>query len=230
MGITLQGGPKIVTGSMSLCLDSYSTKSYSGTSAWNDLTLNNLTGSIIGATFSENSLLFNGIGNYVSVVAGVNTSPRANNFTVSAWFKTIYTPVGNSNIISNYPPFPNRSFYAIYFGSNGCLFGFIRDSAQNTVVPTSTKVVSDGNWHNATLIRDGSGGKLYIDGILDSTDTNLSLNDLNLDSNSLNIGRNSATNGQYFKGNIQTTYYYNRALSPTEVLQNYLALKTRFDK
>lgn len=230
MGITLQGGPKIVTGSMSLCLDSYNTRSYSGTSAWLDLTLNSLNGSIIGATFSENSLLFDGIGNYVSVVAGAKTSPRTGNFTVSAWFKTIYTPAGNSNIISNYPPFPNRSFYAIYLGSNGCLFGFIRDSAQNTAVPTSTRVVSDGNWHNATLIRDGYTGNLYIDGVLDSTATNLSLNDINLDSNSLNIGRNSATNGQYFKGNIQTTYYYNRALNPAEILQNYLALKPRFDK
>ena len=130
MGITLQGGPKIVTGSMSLCLDSYNHRSYIGTSTWFDLNLNNLNGTIIGATFSENSLLFDGIGNYVSVVAGVKTSPRANNFTVSAWFKTIYTPVVNSNIISNYPPFPNRSFYAIYFGSNGCLFGYIRDSAR----------------------------------------------------------------------------------------------------
>lgn len=230
MGITLQGGPKIVTGSMSLCLDSYNPRSYSGSSTWSDLTLNNLGGAIIGATFSENSLLFNGINNYVNVAASAQTSPRGNNFTVSAWFKTIYTPAGNSNIISNYPPFPNRSFYAIYFGSNGCLFGFIRDGAQNTVTPTSTKVVSDGNWHNATLIRDGSTGNLYIDGVLDSTATNLSLNDINLDSNSLNIGRNSATNGQYFKGNIQTTHYYKRALSPAEVLQNYLALKPRFDK
>jgi len=229
MGITLQGGPKIVTGSMSLCLDSYNPRSYSGTSTWSDLTLNNLSGSIIGATFSENSLFFNGTNNYVGVVASTQTSPRTGNFTTSAWFKTIYTPVGNSNIISNYPPFPNRSFYAIYIQSNGCLLGFIRDTAQNTITPTSTMVVSDGKWHNATLTRDGFVGNLYIDGVLDSTGTNLSLNDINLDSNSLNIGRNSASNGQYFKGNIQTTYYYGRALSPAEVLQNYLALKPRFE-
>ena len=220
---------KIVRDGLTFFLDSYNIKSYDMVgSIWNDLSGNKLVGTIVGATYSENSLLFNGTTNYVTVTASTKTSPRTNNFTISTWFKTTDTPASNSNIISNYPPFPAKSFYAIYALTSGLLLGYLRDSGNNAISMSGAVVINDGKWHNATLVRSGIVGYLYVDGVLDSTITNASFNDISLDTNSLNIGRNSATNGQYFKGNIQTTYYYNRDLTSSEILQNYTALKPRF--
>lgn len=220
---------KIVTSGLTFCIDLLNNKSYDTTgSTLTDLSLSKLTSTIIGATFSENSLLFNGTSNYINVPASTKVSCRTGNFSVSAWFKTTDTPVSNSNIISNYPPFPAKSFYAIYALSTGYILGYLRDSGNNVISISTTTIINDGRWHNVILVRNGTVGSVYIDGVLSNTATNASLNDISLDTNSLNIGRNSSTNGQYFKGNIQTTYYYDKALTDAEILQNYKALTPRF--
>jgi hypothetical protein len=226
---TQQGGGRIVTNGLSYCIDLFSNKSYDTTgSTLSDLSLNKLTSTIIGATFSQNSLLFNGTSDYVNVPASTKLSPRTGNLTTSAWFKTTDSPAANSNIISNYPPSLDKNFYGIYLQVTGYILGYLRDGSNNAVPITTTVVVNDGKWHNVVLVRNGTSGSIYIDGNLINTSTNASLGDINLDTNSLNIGRNSASNGQYFKGNIQTVYYYNRALTDSEILQNYKVLKSRF--
>ena len=45
----------------------------------------------------------------------------------------------------------------------------------------------------------------------------------------LSIGAPGPGNGSYFSGSIANTQIYNRALSATEILQNYNATKTRFN-
>jgi hypothetical protein len=226
---TQQGSGKIVTNDLIFYVDSYNTKSYDRVgSTWNDLSGNKLFGTIIGATYSINSFSFSGSSDYINVPSTTKLSPRTGNLTTSAWFPTTDSPGSNSNIISNYAPSPAKSFYGIYEQASGLLLGYLRDSANNAIVLQGTVVINDDKWHNVTLVRSGTIGYLYLDGVLDITSNNASFSDIDLDGNSLNIGRNSASNGQYFKGNIQTTYYYNRDLTASEVLQNYNALKPRF--
>jgi hypothetical protein len=45
----------------------------------------------------------------------------------------------------------------------------------------------------------------------------------------LKLGVDSGAAGRNFKGSIYSTSIYNRALSATEILQNYNALKSRFN-
>lgn len=232
---TQNGGPRVIINGLSLYIDAYNDRSYIGTGlTCSDLSISNLTGIITGASFSQNSFLFNGTSNYITITPSTETSPRTNNFSISSWFNTSvlpnYATPQNSNILSNYPPFPNTSFYAIYVLASGYSMGYIRDKSSNSVsVSNTTNMIVDGKWHNATLVRDGFTSYLYVDGILDSSSTNLSMGDLTLDTNSLQIGRNSAGNGQYFNGYIQNAFYYKRALTASEVLKNYNALKSRYN-
>ena len=226
---TQNGGPRVVTDGLSLYIDAYNDISYTGTGlTCSDLSISNLTGVITGASFSQNSFLFNGTNNYITITPSTETSPRTKNFSTSAWFKTSAFPVANSNIVANYPPFPNTSTYGIYVFTSGYLSGFLRDNTSNSITILSNSMMADGKWHNVAFIRDGFTGYLYVDGVLNSSSTNLSLNDVNLDINSFQIGRNSASNGQYFNGYIQNASYYKRALTASEILQNYNALKSRY--
>ena len=124
---TQNGGPRVVTDGLSLYIDAYNDISYTGTGlTCSDLSISNLTGVITGASFSQNSFLFNGTNNYITITPSTETSPRTKNFSTSAWFNTSAFPVSNSNILSNYPLFPNRSTYAIYVLTSGYLLGYIR--------------------------------------------------------------------------------------------------------
>lgn len=92
-------------------------------------------------------------------------------------------------------------------------------------------------WVNITVVYDGSGSldtdklKLYIDGVeyttlqfpgVYSIPTSIAC-----PGTTLKIGQ-EPYNSAYFQGNISNVMAYNRSLSPSEVLQNYKALKNKF--
>jgi hypothetical protein len=83
-------------------------------------------------------------------------------------------------------------------------------------------------YHNLSLVRDGSASqKIYQNGILIGTGNV---------SNSFSTGTlhlaaapaGGATYAGYLNGNISNILRYNRALSNSEILQNYNATRTRF--
>jgi hypothetical protein len=73
---------------------------------------------------------------------------------------------------------------------------------------------------------------MYINGVLDNNTYSSTTNTANVASTSLWIGSNrsgTTTPSFPFTGNIYNVHIYNRALSSQEVLQNYNALKSRFN-
>jgi hypothetical protein len=66
----------------------------------------------------------------------------------------------------------------------------------------------------------------YVDGILKNTGT-ATLGAI-ATTNAIRIGKLGQYTQGYFDGIINTVQIYNRALSATEVLHNYNALKSRF--
>ena len=120
----------------------------------------------------------------------------------------------------------SRSGYA-----NGGVYGGVYFGA-SAVIATSTftgdQIISMGTIHYVYTLSKPSSvyvGKLYINGILDTTTTSAfstySLNTLNL----FAIGGPST---DYVNGNIGMVRVYNRALSDVEILQNYRAAKGRY--
>jgi hypothetical protein len=65
---------------------------------------------------------------------------------------------------------------------------------------------------------------MYINGILVSGPTAKSWNTV---ANNAQVGRQT-NNSEYWNGNIAQVSIYNRALSATEITQNYNAQKNRF--
>jgi hypothetical protein len=101
---------------------------------------------------------------------------------------------------------------------------------------SATGLISAGNInYTAIAKKEGTYYKLYlyINGVLDNS-LNTTLTTINMSAwlnLNTNIGRNSANNGvygEYLNGNIYVGRVYSKALSTTEITQNFDATKTRF--
>lgn len=215
--------PQIVTSGLVLALDAANRNSYPRTgTSWYDLSGNANTGTLTnGPTFSNTNggtIVFPGnVDNRVQTSYG----PTFTNFTISLWFKD------NNSV--QYGRLLDKSYTGgFWLGRNGSTAnswggGILESSPPYGIYLTLT----DGQWHFLTSIRSGTSHILYGDGITNTTNNVVS--STALDTTTLAIGGWSGGLGsQQFTGNISTVMMYNRALSTTEVLQNYNATKSRF--
>lgn len=239
------GSPPIVTNGLVLNLDAANMKSYpkSGTT-WNDLSGFNNSGSLTnGPTFNSTnggSIVFDGVDDYVSLGTSFSNLIISST-TISFWIyrSTVYNTSNTStaeSLFSMYTDDNNRG--AVYFSNDT---GYVGRLANLLVdggglpgrVYTQQNSWSIG-WYNIVAVRAPSNYKIYVNGIdmpltvVSNTATRA------FTTNPIHTGiANSyySTVGfyTYFPGNISNTLIYNRALSPSEVQQNYNAQKSRFN-
>jgi len=211
-------GQNIVTNGLVFNLDAANKDSYPGTgNIWYDLSGNGYNGTLVnGTTFlpNVNSGTFNF--DYVDDYVAINNNLGApSTFTLNAWVRSSNI-AQDQNIFNANPPFFLRITSstircAVYTGS----WIFVNGSI----------TLSSNTWYNLVLVYDQSTVKGYVNGVLDvnsvKTGTPIygALNTLGF-----------TTGGEDAPSvtNISVAQVYNRALSATEVLQNYNAQKTRF--
>jgi hypothetical protein len=212
-------GPKIVTDGLVLALDAADKNSYPGTgTSWSDLSGNNYSGSLVNSpTFSSTNgggIVFNGTNQYASFT----TAPIITVGSTSIWFNT-------TNAGASYRALINRSLSWGLFLLDNVLITYDWGNSANR---TTNLNVATGTWQNAVLTFSEITGTpsnnaiIYLNGtsVLTTTIKN---------STPLNFQIAAQNAGQTFSGNIANAQVYNRVLSPTEVLQNYNALKSRFN-
>lgn len=80
-----------------------------------------------------------------------------------------------------------------------------------------------------TGVIDGMNRYLYVDGVLKNSDSNIGMQSVtnNTDNAYAGTGPGGAGSGPW-NGNISNVMYYKRALSATEVLQNFEAMRGRY--
>jgi hypothetical protein len=229
-------GPNVVTNGLVLNLDAANNKSYPGSgNTWRDLSGNNNNGTLInGPTFNSTnggSIVFDGVDDYVSfiytpLVAFLNKDP----YTLEVFTQAQSAP--------SYPGFINREsnigtrdgynlIYTQVGQPTGQVFIFTeRFTSGIQVAPGFTTLTSSffNNWHHIVSTYDGNNLSLYYDGIFQSSAS--STGNITNTSKALEI---AARNGDEYKGNLSISRIYNRALSASEVLQNYNATKSRFN-
>jgi hypothetical protein len=233
MGIS--AGPNIIRDS-SLVLtleasDQNSNNRYQGRN-WFDLSGNNNSGSIINGPSLNNdaygSFNFNGINSYITLARTVQ-----DDFTLSCWFRTSQSlgNVGNpwyngAGLIDAEVGGVTNDFGLAIVGGK-VAFGV---GNPDTTISSSLSY-NDNIWHQAVATRVRSTGviTLYVDGSFIMTGTggttSLTANPI------LRIGSltTNLTTG-FFSGSISTVQIYNKALSASEVQQNYNQYKTRFNR
>ena len=228
------GSPPIVTSGLVLNLDAGNTKSYprSGT-VWRDLSGNNNSGSLVnGPTYnSQNggSIVFDGVDDYVDLGL-VTQLTNITNVSVNAW---IY-PITSSNTAyvsrySNTTP-SNGWLLASYAGSTGNSVKFVfdgRESFAQYINSTSSIEYPINTWYNVTTTKSSSIWNVYVNGSLAGSLVTGSGTTV-FSNNNMQIGAIPHFS-LYSKSRVATTQIYNRALTPTEIIQNYNAQKSRFN-
>ena len=225
--------PSIVVDGLVFYIDPNNTNCYSGSGN----TIYNLVNPSIGGTFvgytsnpidnTENrSLVYNGSTTYQEFYPIQPTR-----YTFSLWFKA--TGVPSHNDIYGGALYTSNPQY---FGAVSLTFGYRWDTNRFLVFQNSPNDVSSASVPankivNAACTYDGSNIKIYIDGILTTT-TAYTTDPSYPGSGNLNMKLGAwgfSGYERYFNGNIYQASLYNRALSASEILQNYNAKKKKYD-
>ena len=193
-----------------------------GPSTWLDISGNNNNGTLTNnPTYSGancGTIVFPGnIDNRVQTSYG----PTFTNFTISLWFKD------NNSV--DYGRLLDKSYTGgFWLGRNSSIASSWGGGILESAPPYGIFLtLTDGQWHFLTSIRSGTTHTLYGDGITNTTSNTVSSTDLSATSLAIG-GWSGGLGGQQFTGNISNVLFYNRALTTTEVLQNYNATKSRF--
>ena len=228
------GGPNIVTDGLVLMLDAANKRSYPGTAGatWSDLSGNNYNGAGINTpVFSSANggiLVFNGANNAYNFGNVLNYTSE--NFTFSYWvnFSNLATQVGGQGPVGFHKATANTyaSGYYDQANANGSVKFVTNQGGVAQVSSTAANIVAIGNWYNLAYVRNGASVRVYVNGI-DQTATAGTHIDPTANANNLWL---AYTGGTSVSGLTMSNFSnYNRNLSADEVLQNYNALKSRFN-
>ena len=226
--------PKTITNGLVLYLDAANTRSYPGNgTVWSDLSRSGVNSTLTnGPTFNAGnggSIVFDGINDY-SQSSLLNTGQ---NFTVSAWIFPTLLGTTRRAVAANSYNYTNRngwSFSTAGGGTNNTFYLSVGNDNAYRVAAVNTLILSQWVYISAVCQNGGGSINLYKNGIETTYAlTLLSTNTLTYTYPQFNVGfRDSAGTTDPYTGNIANVQIYNRALSTTEILQNYNATKTRF--
>jgi hypothetical protein len=229
--MSVNGGPNISENGLIFSLDAADRTSYPGTgTAWNDLVGNNNGTLINGPTFNsgnKGSIVFDGVNDYVNV--GNIGDFRTASYTLESF---VYPEFDSSQFGKNFfskSTSCSSTEFTFEYGRQTNKFTFV---SRNEITLASNSTYPKNIWYHAVLSRTNNGNetytnRLYINGVLDNTTTvsyspvdNTGILGIGLSINCINVG--------YWLGKIAMSRIYNRALTSSEVLQNYNNTKSRF--
>ena len=218
--------PKIVTNGLILALDAANPRSYtSGSISWTDLSRGGNNGTLTnGPTFNTErggNIVFDGTNDYVAI-SSTNTVYSA--LTFIAIINTT-TQSGGAGIIFNRGVGGNTSGMNILYPNGGGI-GYHWNDDSNTYNYNPGLTLPNNAWCFCCVSVSPTQAIFQINGnSVVRTYTNPSAN--TTIGAGLQIGADASIN-RFFQTKIAYASMYNRALSQTEIQQNYNALKGRF--
>jgi hypothetical protein len=228
-------GPDVIDSGLVLALDAADRNSYPGSgTTWTDLSGRSNTGTLTnGPTYSSSnggSIVFDGTNdridcgtNFSSVITGTNS------FSIECWVYPQNTQATYADIWGNHTDnftgivcqqnFTTLNQYSWGWG-NGVSWATSGGSNYFNLVTLQ--------WNHLIAIRSGTSILTYLNGNLVDSLTNSSSIAPNSSFN-FQIGTGYNLGGtRYFRGNVSNFKIYNRALTATEVQQNFNATRSRY--
>ena len=210
----------IVTNGLLVYLDAANARSYSGSGITaNDLSGTGNTATLVnGPTYNSSnlgSIVLDGTNDYINVNSLANILPYTAYTKTAYFYVTSFSTANNiiSGGFSGQHAFWLQASNKLYAGHNG---------AWTTVTGNTT--LSLNTWYfGAVTYSNTSGWKLYLNGREDGTSA-----DTTTFTGNQEIVIGAYSTGNNFTGRISYVQVYNRALTATEILQNYNATKRRY--
>jgi hypothetical protein len=220
--------PKISTDGLVLCLDAANTKSYPGSgTVWSDLSRGGNNGTLTnGPTFNSangGSIVFDSTNDMATIPYNNDFNLCSiTNWTISIWIK-LTDIIGSFNCLIGQWPQDGGDAWLLAHTSGIVGFIWAPFSRNNYMFQSNTPLVV-GNWTNVVLVKNGSAFTLYQNTTSVGTFTNASTKSSSYRVELGRYGRSSS----YIGAQYSTIAINHRALSATEILQNYNATKSRF--
>jgi hypothetical protein len=218
MGVS--GGPKSNVDGLIFHLDPANKRSYPGTGTTIfDLSGNNYTSYFAnGALLADDLIRVDGVDDYIATPLFNLTAP----ITVTAWVKNVV----NEGIVFG------ASGSGVGYGNSEYIFYFLGKTIVVQGNPGGAKTfqfpqLNLNQWSYLVMTRDASNNmSIYLNAVGSTSNSQSYSNTLQMNQ----IGRYSNFYNQYnVKGSIGEVKIYNRALSSTEILQNYNVSKARYN-
>ena len=231
MGVTYN--PGIVTNGLVLCLDAGNPKSYPGSgTVWNDLSGKGYHATLFNVpTFSNNTLQFRvASSNYATCNFDeglLKNTNESGSWTIESTFKYISAPSVSEAVIAG----RQGCHGGIYINTDNNLQHAIKTNecwTGHSAVTATTMIA--GNWYHTTMVYSNGTTFTYLNGnFINNGTINLTTYDIFGYNNTFWIGGIDTAVTDYFT-NIDLSFVkcYNRALTATEIQQNYNALRGRY--
>lgn len=161
------------------------------------------------------ALRFNGSSSYVTTPFILN--PSTTNFSVFMWLRfSVAPPAVNQTVLVQQDGVGNgRVWIRVTTGGN-----FQNSLGNVDLNSNSTPFTKSNTWHHVGVVMNGTSRKLYIDGILDTSDTVTPESS----TGGLQMGVNTSLT-TFLNGSIDDVRVYNKALNYQEVNALYNATK-----
>ena len=232
--------PTIIRDNLVLCLDAANRKSYPGSgTVWTDLSGRGNNGELVnGVSYvgtNGGALSFDGSNDRITIANPILSS--TGNWTISSWcnFSSFNIDLGTSSVAHLYTQ------YIADTGNGRIVFRIVNDGSiinklslflgsgatYSSQVITGTTTINTNTFYNFVSTRNGNIFTTYINGVLEASSTLTGINITILQSTP-EIGGTISANFGFLTGKIYATSIYNRALSASEIKQNYNATKSRY--
>jgi len=230
--MSVYGGPDIVTDGLILDMDFGSSKCYPGSgTACTDISTSNLSGELVNSppyTSSTNNKFFSFNGTTNSRLIRIPNSTILDTQTpsVEVWIKTNAT---NQNGFWFEKGVVN-SQYSLFQESTNIQWRMVLNGSMNTFSTNTVNAgVNTSSWFQIVGTYISGTRRLYVNGILKNSDAQTGTIATNAGGMSIGVyGGYAGGRDYYYNGDIAIVRVYNKALSASEVLFNYNALKGRF--
>lgn len=201
-------------------------------------------GLVFGATLAtdrcgnpNSAYYFNGTSDYIDFPGYFGTVSGSASRSVAFWMKTSYTNSGSTATVKSIFAYGKGTDASS--GNDGSVFeiefnyscaGVGLDVNNVATSYPSCVNLSDNNWHHVVAVYSSTNTSVfslyfYIDGVpmaysnCSTGATSQALNTILY--NTLKIGKDQNNNSRYFQGYLDEFYFFNKALSTSEVLQLY---------
>ena len=242
--MSIAGGPDLIQDGLVLCLDAANTKSYPGSgTVWTDLSRNGCNATLVnGPIFNSangGAIRFDKTDDYAQISSNSPLFCTNGNWSCQVWCNPIDLGEGNfARIFENqdqggYSSGTNSGWNFTTNGvqvANGINVGQIGASIVSPLnLFFANFFTTYSTWYNIAVTTTGVVCRLYKNGVLFGTQNFGSAITTMVGQNVSTYVGNRGALDRTFNGNIASVLVYpNKALSASEILQNYNATKGRF--
>jgi len=170
----------------------------------------------IAVSYSPYALDFDGANDYIDLGSDLSLDIAGNDFSCSLWFNT--TTTGGNQALFALEAFSNKFAMTIEGGSAYKNVGFSfnwNTGGGSTYYYNGGNNLTDGNWHNYIITKQGTTVQAYIDG------STITFGNLNGGAFSSNANRIARWYHGYYSGKISNISLWNKQLSSSEVTEIY---------